>query len=109
MENEHIDYLEQEVKRLGNVVKQKDKQMEQMDSTIEILQSRGSNTLSLHDIDDITTHKQYIELNNKFKEAQVEAHQLKVTNLSINDELIKLRTDAQYTKSQFEKVMIKSE
>ena len=68
-----------------------------MDSTIEILQARGTNDLSISQIDDITTHRQYITLQNKFKDAIAELTQLKKTNFSINEELLKLKTDSTYT------------
>lgn len=46
MENDQIDFLEKEVKRLENLVQEKDKKIEEMDSTIEILQARYTNEIS---------------------------------------------------------------
>ena len=94
MENDQIDYLENEVKRLGNLVHQKEKQIEQMDSTIGILQSRYTNDLDVSHIVDVTKHREYIAVQSSLKEANAEIIQLKKTNYSINDELIKLRTDS---------------
>lgn len=62
MEKEQITQLEQEVKRLAELLQQKEKHMEQMDSTIMVLSARGANMLSISQVEDVTSHKQYIAL-----------------------------------------------